>query len=41
MGLIVTGSRDFHGFTTHRAPVLLGTTDMDDSFFKGFQEAWG
>jgi len=41
MGLIVTGSRDFHGFTTHQAPVLLGTTDMDDSFFKGFQEAWG
>ncbi len=41
MGLIVTGSRDFHGFTTHQSPELLGTTDMDDQFFKGFQQAWG
>lgn len=40
-GLIITGSRDFHGFTTHQTPELLGTTDIDDSFFNGFQQAWG
>ena len=41
MGLIVTGSRDFHGFTTYQKPSLLGTTPLNDEFFDRFQEAWG
>jgi len=41
MGLIVTGSRDFHGFTTYQKPALLGTTPLNDEFFDRFQEAWG
>lgn len=41
MGLIVTGSRDFHGFTTYQKPSLLGTTPLNDEFFDKFQEAWG
>ena len=41
MGLIVTGSRDFHGFTTYQNPSLLGTTPLNDEFFDRFQEAWG
>lgn len=41
MGLIVTGSRDFHGFTSYQKPALLGTTPLDDEFFDRFQEAWG
>ena len=40
-GLIATGSRDFHGFTTYQQPQLLGTTAMDDSFLKRFEEVWG
>lgn len=39
-GLIATGSRDFHGFTTYQQPQLLGTTAMDDSFLQRFQEVW-
>ena len=39
-GMIPTGSRDFHGFTTHQTPDLLGTTEMDDSFLPRFQEVW-
>ena len=39
-GMIPTGSRDFHGFTTYQTPDLLGTTKMDDSFFPRFQEIW-
>ena len=39
-GLIATGSRDFHGFTTFQKPQLLGTTDMDDSFLQHFEEVW-
>jgi predicted metal-dependent phosphoesterase TrpH len=41
MGLIVTGSRDFHGFTSYQKPALLGTTPLNDEFFDRFQEAWG
>ena len=41
MGLIVTGSRDFHGFTAYQKPSLLGTTPLNDEFFDRFQEAWG
>ena len=41
MGLIVTGSRDFHGFSTYQKPALLGTTPLNDEFFDRFQEAWG
>jgi len=40
-GLIVTGSRDFHGFTTYQKPSLLGTTPINDEFFDRFQEVWG
>jgi 3',5'-nucleoside bisphosphate phosphatase len=40
-GLIVTGSRDFHGFTTYQKPSLLGATPLNDEFFDRFQEAWG
>ncbi len=40
MDLIVTGSRDFHGFTTFQQPALLGTTPLDDGFFDRFQEVW-
>ena len=39
-GMIPTGSRDFHGFTTYQTPDLLGTTKMDDSFFSRFQKVW-
>lgn len=41
MGLIVTGSRDFHGFSSYQKPALLGTTPLDDEFFDRFQKAWG
>lgn len=40
-GLIATGSRDFHGFTTHQTPDVLGTTKMDADWFDRFQQAWG
>lgn len=40
-GMIPTGSRDFHGFTTYQTPDMLGTTKMDDSFLPRFQEVWG
>ena len=40
-GLIATGSRDFHGFTTYQQPKVLGTTAMDDSFLQRFEEVWG
>jgi hypothetical protein len=41
MGLIVTGSRDFHGFSSYQKPSLLGTTPLNDEFFDRFKEAWG
>ncbi len=40
-GMIPTGSRDFHGFTTYQTEDMLGTTEMDDSFLPRFQEVWG
>lgn len=40
-GLIVTGSRDFHGFTTYQKPALLGTTPLNDGFFDQFSKIWG
>lgn len=39
--LFVTGSRDFHGFSTHQSTDLLGTTKMEPKFFDQFQQAWG
>ncbi|CAI2718888.1 PHP domain-containing protein [Nitrospina watsonii] len=39
--MIVTGSRDFHGFNTHQTPDVLGTTKMEPDFFERFQQAWG
>ena len=40
MGLIATGSRDFHGFYYNQKKQILGTTNMDDSFYQKFQQAW-
>ncbi|MBI5427232.1 MAG: PHP domain-containing protein [Nitrospinae bacterium] len=40
-GLIVTGSRDFHGFSAHQRANILGSTSMDDAFLQGFREIWG
>jgi len=39
-GMIATGSRDFHGFTTYQTPDMLGTTKIDDAFLSRFQEIW-
>lgn len=39
-GMIATGSRDFHGFTTYQTPDMLGTTKIDDAFLPRFQEIW-
>jgi len=39
-GMIPTGSRDFHGFTTYQTEDMLGTTKMDDTFLQRFQEIW-
>jgi len=39
-GMIPTGSRDFHGFTTYQTTDLLGSTQMDDSFLPRFQGVW-
>lgn len=39
-GLIVTGSRDFHGFATSQTPDVLGTTKMEPAFLEEFQTAW-
>lgn len=40
MGLIATGSRDFHGFNYSQKTHVLGTTKMDDTFYQKFQQAW-
>lgn len=37
---IITGSRDFHGFTTYQHSRVFGTTRIDDTFFEQFKEAW-
>jgi 3',5'-nucleoside bisphosphate phosphatase len=39
--LIVTGSRDFHGYHTHQKTKILGSTVMDDSFLERFKKVWG
>jgi predicted metal-dependent phosphoesterase TrpH len=41
LGLIPTGSRDFHGFNISQRTDMLGTTKMDDAFLPRFQEVWG
>ncbi|OGW25471.1 MAG: histidinol phosphatase [Nitrospinae bacterium RIFCSPLOWO2_12_FULL_47_7] len=41
LGLIPTGSRDFHGFNISQRTDMLGTTKMDDTFLLRFQELWG
>ncbi len=40
-GLIVTGSRDFHGAPTNQKPDLLGTTPMEPDWLESFREVWG
>jgi len=40
-GLIVTGSRDFHGAPTNQKPALLGATPMEPAWLDRFREAWG
>lgn len=39
-GLIITGSRDFHGSATYQSEHLLGTTKMDTQFLEQFKEVW-
>jgi hypothetical protein len=38
--LIVTGSRDFHGFNSHQKVNIFGTTKMEPVFLEQFQEFW-
>lgn len=38
--LIVTGSRDFHGFNSHQNVNIFGTTKMEPIFLEQFQEVW-
>ena len=38
--LIVTGSRDFHGFNSHQNVNIFGTTKMEPVFLEQFQEVW-
>lgn len=38
--LIVTGSRDFHGFYGHQQVSIFGTTKMEPAFFEQFQTVW-
>ena len=38
--LIVTGSRDFHGFNTHQKASIFGTTKMEPVFLEQFQKVW-
>ena len=38
--LIVTGSRDFHGFNNHQQVNIFGTTKMEPDFLEQFQEIW-
>jgi 3',5'-nucleoside bisphosphate phosphatase len=40
LGLIVTGSRDFHGFNSHQKVNIFGTTKMEPVFLEQFQEVW-
>ena len=38
--LLITGSRDFHGFNSHQNVDIFGTTKMEPIFFEQFQEVW-
>lgn len=38
--LIVTGSRDFHGFNSHQSVNIFGTTKMEPDFLEQFQAIW-
>ncbi len=38
--LIVTGSRDFHGFNSHQHVKIFGTTKMEPDFLEHFQAVW-
>ena len=40
LDLIVTGSRDFHGFNSHQKVNIFGTTKMEPEFFEKFQAVW-
>lgn len=40
LDLIVTGSRDFHGFNSHQKVNIFGTTKMEPEFFERFQAVW-
>jgi 3',5'-nucleoside bisphosphate phosphatase len=39
-GLIITGSRDFHGSSTYQSEHLLGATKMGSEFLEQFKEVW-
>jgi 3',5'-nucleoside bisphosphate phosphatase len=39
-GLIVTGSRDFHGFYNHQHVNIFGTTKMEPVFIDQFRSVW-
>lgn len=39
-GLIITGSRDFHGSVTYQSEGLLGATKMDTQFLEQFKAVW-
>ena len=38
--LIITGSRDFHGFYNHQQMNVFGTTKMEPVFHEQFQTVW-
>lgn len=38
--LIVTGSRDFHGFNSHQQVKIFGSTKMEPDFLEQFQSIW-
>ena len=39
-GLIITGSRDFHGFHNHQQTNVFGTTEIEPVFLEQFQTVW-
>ena len=39
-GLIITGSRDFHGSAAYQSEHILGSTKMDTRFLEQFKEVW-
>ena len=38
--LIITGSRDFHGFYNHQKTNVFGTTEIEPVFLEQFQAVW-